>query len=108
MEKTEGKALELYEGKMTMAPPTFNGVENWNLLRNQWKSKKANTPKQPPKPINPDILYEELFSTNEKGTGTLSQKVALPELVSVLVEGITNSRATQYQRFIVAFNNLWL
>ena len=39
----------------------------------------------PQKNINPDVLYEELFATDR--SGELSQKVPLPDLISVLVEG---------------------
>jgi len=67
------------------------GLQNWIALRDQWKSgTKPKTTlngnsKRGNRPIDADLLYEELFSSDKKD-GSLSQKIPLPELISVLNE----------------------
>ena len=67
-----------------------SGYQAWLQLRKDWKSKKdpsTNTRKQQ-KLINSEVLYEELFETERDGP--LSQRVPLPDLISILNEGNIN------------------
>jgi len=60
------------------------GLQNWIALRNNWRSKGSPVLQQADqKTSQADVLFEELYSDKEI---TFSQRIPLPELVSVLVE----------------------
>lgn len=75
---------------MDLALTWNEGLQNWELLRSEWKSKSTKRQKSNCH-IDPDTLYEELCGTDKEKDGKLSQRVPLPELVSVLVEGTFES-----------------
>ncbi|PRP82380.1 hypothetical protein PROFUN_10156 [Planoprotostelium fungivorum] len=73
------------EGKTPATEFKHEGLQNWLAIRSQWtKTKMAPTIPKQEVHINPDALYEELLATDKDGK--LSQRVPLPELISVIAE----------------------
>jgi hypothetical protein len=74
------------------------GMISWLKQRQEWTAKRHSGSKRTARPINSDLLYEELYSgliivnfrsnhnSENAKQGALSQVVPLPDLVSVLNE----------------------